>query len=441
MSTPRALASSVASILCALLAASCAPTGKEAGTQNSGSDAGDGSATDGGEGSGTGGTDGDTGADGKGEDGGDGGGTDGGGGDGCRATAPNPDRDRVVLVSLPYDADGGPGDQWAVWRLGRDGGLIDTGERLRAGRATGGRVHFTPDGSLAMAAQEDGTIAVFAIDADGSVRVIDPGWDDEIYAGTLSMHPSGERAWLLNESWPESGGGAFSVAIDCETGALRRDTAQFVTKNASAMVHIGPDRAVVAGRLVAGGPPSDEVAVVDLATLSSVTTADPFGDDDAIMSDVAATPANGGLLVMAADNNLFSDRSNRVGVMTLRGDSLTVGSPVAVEDPVSIVASPFGDAVLVASGYGDTAVVFRIQDDLDTPLVAAGAPAWVGRDPSLPGSAVVVQGGPNDGLIVLAEVDGLRRLRFVGDGTVEDLGLVGFGGGLDAIPGAFGVQP
>ncbi|MBL8617799.1 MAG: hypothetical protein JNM72_19475 [Deltaproteobacteria bacterium] len=434
MHTPRPFALLLLTLLWA-----CSTAEKSDGADDGSADG----AADGGDGADGAGDDGSGGDDGK-DDSGDGGTGDGGDGGtavGCRATPPDPDRDRVVIVALPYADDGSPANQWAIWRLGRDGSLTDTGERLTAGRATAGRVHFTPDGSLALAAQSDGTVVVFGIDEDGVVRVIDEGWDDDIYAGTLSVHPSGERAWLVNESWPESGGGAFAVDIDCETGALTRSDETFVTKNANAMVHIAPDRALVAGRLVAGGPAADELSLVQLTDRTALTSTDPFGDDDAIVSDLAALPANGGLLAVLADNNLFSSASNRLGPVTLRGDEMIPGAPVPVEDPVSVAASPFGDAILVSSGYGDSAFVFRVTDDDDAPLEAAGSPTWVGRGPSLPADAVVVRGGPSDGLVLLVEVEGLRRLRFVGDGEVVDLGLTSFGGGIDQIPGAIGVQP
>ena len=431
-------------LLLPLLLQACTPADKADGADDGAGDggAGDDAGGDGAADDSTGGDDGkDDGGDGAADGGGGDGGGDGGAATGCRATPPDPDRDRVVIVALPYADDGSPANQWAVWRLGRDGSLTDTGARLTAGRATTGRVQFTPDGSLALAAQADGTVVVFGIDEDGVVSVIEEGWDDDIYAGTLSVHPSGERAWLINESWPESGGGAFAVDIDCETGALTRADETFVTKNANAMVHIAPDRALVAGRLVAGGPAADELSLVQLTDRTALTSADPFGDDEAIVSDLAAFPANGGLLAVLADNNLFSESSNRLGPVTLRGDEMTPGAPVSVEDPVSVVASPFGDAVLVSSGYGDTAFVFRVTDDDAAPLEAAGSPTWVGRGPSLPADAVVVQGGPSDGLVLLVEVEGVRRLRFVGGGEVVDLGLTGFGGGIDQIPGAIGVQP
>jgi hypothetical protein len=49
--------------------------------------------------------------------------------------------------------------------------------------------------------------------------------------------------------------------------------------------------------------------------------------------------------------------------------------------------------------------------------------------------------GPLQGLVLVSENTGVRRVRFHAGGEVEDLGLEAFGDGLEDIPGAIGVQP
>lgn len=61
--------------------------------------------------------------------------------------------------------------------------------------------------------------------------------------------------------------------------------------------------------------------------------------------------------------------------------------------------------------------------------------------PQLPSAAVQVERWALAGLVLVAEVSGIRRVRFDGVGGVEDLGRFEFGSGLDNIVGALGVQP
>lgn len=65
----------------------------------------------------------------------------------------------------------------------------------------------------------------------------------------------------------------------------------------------------------------------------------------------------------------------------------------------------------------------------------------MGAKPQLPTSPVVVGDGTLKGLILVAEVEGVRRLRFEPNGGVTDLGVFTLQGGLEASVGSVGVQP
>jgi hypothetical protein len=44
-------------------------------------------------------------------------------------------------------------------------------------------------------------------------------------------------------------------------------------------------------------------------------------------------------------------------------------------------------------------------------------------------------------MVLIAENVGVRQIKFAAGATVTDLGMFGFGSGLDNISGAIGVQP
>ena len=54
------------------------------------------------------------------------------------------------------------------------GEIHDDGTRFSMGRATMGRVRFTPDGELGFAVQEDGSVGVFSLSASGEPAVAAP---------------------------------------------------------------------------------------------------------------------------------------------------------------------------------------------------------------------------------------------------------------------------
>jgi hypothetical protein len=107
---------------------------------------------------------------------------------------------------------------------------------------------------------------------------------------------------------------------------------------------------------------------------------------------------------------------------------------------VAIVTSPYDDAVLVVSGFGDAVHVLSYHPDGEPPFVDDGEPIYVASRPALPGDAVLV-GGAFPDLVLVAENQAIRRFRFAGGGAVTDLGRTAVGDSFEAIPGALGVQP
>lgn len=346
-------------------------------------------------------------------------------GDGCRATPAPADRDRAVLVALPYDADGNRSETWAVLTLSTEGELTDAGTRVEMGRASAGKVAFTPDGSLALAATEDGSLAVY--DVDNGV-VVEAAWDGGFYANTVVSDPSGEVAWVVDGNWANNGGGLWRVALDCATGAPS-DAERVLEAKLPEELLWADGGAILVGRDIPGSAAGDDLARLDWADPPAFADgADAFGDDDAIVSDAAVV----GDWVVVGDISEFSGVPTRVARVRL-GDDLVVEEPVDIEDPISLVPFPDGSArVLVASGYGDAYVVLDVEEGSTTPVSAGRV--------QLPGAMVAVTRGRLDGLVLGAEVGGIRLLTMDGEGA-WDGGVFAFGDGIDDIPGALGVAP
>jgi hypothetical protein len=345
--------------------------------------------------------------------------------DGCRV-ARDPDAPRPVVVSFPYDAVGGPASAWDVLEL--DGGeLSRPGRPFVMGRASGGTVAFSADGSLGIAVQEDGTLGVFTL-ADGVATVVESAWnaDETFYAGTVVFDPSGDRAWVLDPNWVENGGGIYAIALDACTGAPALEGKLLDTKLALAAFPVASGTVLVAAGVGdAEGADAwlldDELAVVDRVVL--------FDYADAIPSVAAMA----GDVLIVGENSQFSGQDNRIAAARLGGGFAPAGERL-VEDPYGLAAGPDGDAILVASGFGDA--LYAAPIGAGDPAV--GALVEVARPP-LPGGIVVVRDGADAGLALLPENTGIHLAKFLGGGDVEDRGTFAFGSGLDDIPGAIGI--
>lgn len=357
-------------------------------------------------------------------------------GEGCRATPPAADRDRLVVVSLPYDADGGRSDAWAALTLTRDGDLRDDGVRFELGRASFGEVAFTPDGTVGAVALEDGTVGAFLVE-DGVPTVLHAGFGEGgFYASRVVADPSGEAFWVVDGNWVENGGGLYRVPISCEDGTLGAGERVLEAKLPSDLLWLATDRAILVGRDVPGTEAGDDAALMAWADApSALDGEDVFGDDDAIVADAAL--AGDGAHLLVSDYSAFSGVENRVAVAAVEGDALRAVQSVDVYDPVSVVFNPYGDSVLVSSGYGDAIVALAYDEGAERPL---GAPVEV-LSAELPGAAAVVTRGDLAGLLLVVENQGIRRVQLGAGGALQDLGRTDVGSGLDAIPGALGLQP
>ena len=361
---------------------------------------------------------------------------------GCRADPGDADRVRAVVVALPYDADGAGTDVYEVLTL--DGGELDRpGTVFHMGRAPLGHIVFTPDGSLGVAVQDEGTLGIFTLDADLQPTVIEAGWDGSpdrpFYASSVTMDPTGERIFVLDGNWPNNGGAILEVPLDCETGAPGAPVERSVSKLASSMIPLGQGRAVVVADAV------DTHADGDVWLVESPTVADQVKSGAVFFDYEGAIPAGAAVVadrvVLVGDNSMFGDEDNQIGVGIIDGDELAVVDHLPFEDPIDIVASPFGEAALALSGFGDDIAVLAVDLASDPPVTDVSSLDTSGPGVALPGSAVVLDRGASAGLVLVVENLGIRLVQFDGHTSATDEGYFAFGDGLEDIPGAIGVQP
>lgn len=356
--------------------------------------------------------------------------------DGCRATPRGADLDRALVLSFPYTKTGKAASTWEVLTLKADGTLTRPGTSFTMGRAFSGVAAFSPDGTLGVVPQDDGTLGIFTVDDKLLPTVVEASWagdgGDAFYAGAVVFDPSGERAWIVDGNWENNGGGLYEVAFDCATGAPTLIGRTIASKLAVALLPDG-DHAVLVAAGAAGEEGGDAWLLdgwPDAPTVAGKVTL--FDYEDAIL----ASGALAGDTLVVGDNSSFSASDNHVAA-ALVGDSLTSpAAPTVLLDPVAMVASPDGDAVLVSSGFGDSLYVLSVGDGKITKsskLSAAGV--------ALPGSSVVITRGTLAGTALVAENVAVRQVAFDGAGGAADQGATSLGDGYTAIPGAIGVQP
>jgi hypothetical protein len=359
--------------------------------------------------------------------------------------APRPaDRERRVVVSHPYDTEGGDSDLFEAWPMTAGGTISFGGATFAMGRTTLGRIAFTPDGEVGLLAQEDGTLGVFRIDEQHSFEVLHSRFQGEFYAASVVMDPSGQRAYVLDTQWEENGGGIYSVRIDCD-GHIEEEGLIVGAKLPYDMLRVpdGTGRVVVVAKSILGSAEQTNVHLLDWSTAPSlIDSVDAFGDDEAIVSDAAIT--SDGRYVLIGDNSGFSSVPNRVAVVEVTPTGLTPTQVISpIEDPIDVVTSPYDNAALVVSGFGDAIFVLDYDPDgsPSAPFSIRGELPYTGSSPALPGKAVMLRRGQLAGTVFVAENIGVRQVVFEADGAVTDLGLSSPGSGLQNVVGAVGVQP
>lgn len=353
------------------------------------------------------------------------------------------DRERFVVIGHPYDDNANPGNDWEVLGLSSDGLLRTTGKHFQMGEADDTPIAFTANGAIGLAAQEDGTLGVFSLAADGTPTVIDPAWGsgDEFYLNSITLAPEGDHFLATNVNWPDSGGGLYRIDVDCETGELSDPALVIETKNAWALVSLE------AGRWAIGGTGADGVeGDVDVHVVSEGdpwvrdSGADPFEEDPSTPQALGA--ARDGSFVVVGNYSLFG--TNEVALVgTDASGAEALGDPLEFGSPYGVAVSPDGSVAIVTSAEGDQIGIFDIDPDGAEPISLRGPLDAESSPVLLPGSVTMVTRGSLDGLVLVVELQGVRTLRFEAGGEVSEDFLV-LGAEDDdfvTVPYGIGVQP
>ncbi len=394
-----------------------------------------GSATGGGSAGGTGGT------------GGSGGGTVTGdaGVQGCaKATAFDPDRIRKVVVSHPFPADGGSRDNlYEVLNFSPGGELTTTNTFFRMGRGSGGEENmvFTADGRFGYVVQDDGSLGIFELGADGGVTVLDPAYRQGFYAHRLMIEETGAYLWVLDFNTPANGGGIYELALGCDGRPTNNGPTWVADIPGSAvLLPTASPSAIVAARRLGNSATGHNVHKVELAPLATQHLyrggAAAFPDQDGIYSHVAVSPNQSWIAI--SDNGSFGG-GDRVAFVSMMGDTLTPATVVTTPSPMGLVFSPYADAVLVVNS--DSADHFRmIRRTTGTTWTVGNPLPYTNGRPQLPGQPTLMEIGMLRGRVLVPELDAIRQLRFETDGGITDVARTpASGSGNGQIIGVLGV--
>lgn len=373
----------------------------------------------------------------------------------CRTT-PDQDGDRAVIISRPYDANGGQQDSYELLMLSTQGILTETGERFDMGRSSSGVIQFTPDGKIGVVRQEDGSLGIFSVDAGTrTVSVIDPAFkglqakidpSQERYFSTVSMAPDGSGIFVTNASWRNVGGSVWFIPLDCSTGFPGQEVQIAESKLARHLDTLPNDNAtlVVASHDILTTMTKNDAHLVDISTPTTpslIGSGRVFMDDDAII--MAMGISHDSKYVLLADSNISSSaNNNRVGVFEVGAQTLTAVQTVGnVFDPASIQVSPYNNAAIVTSFEGNQIIKLDYDPTQTTaPFIKNGTVSTT-TSTLLPSDTVMLNRGTLRGAVLVVENTGIRTLQFTSSGQVTEVANYAFGEGIDAIVGAIGVQP
>jgi hypothetical protein len=352
------------------------------------------------------------------------------------------DGDRIAVVSHPYDASAGKADVWELMKLTAAGALSATGEKFTMGRGVFGNMVFTPDGEVGIAVQEDGTLGVVRITSAGKAEVVAKTFKGAFYAARLLMHPSGDKLYVLDSQWVENGGGIYSVRIGCD-GKLTDEGRILEAKLPYSMEPIPNKQGTyaIASKDLLGSAPGDDAHLLTIEpSIKRVASADSFPDDEQIVASGAVT--SDGRYALFGDNSELSGIPNRIAVLEIGDTTITQRQMIPdLNDPYELVASPFGDLMLMVSGYGNAFKLFKYDpSNATTPFSALPDMTYNGVKPQLPGGAVMIERGQLKGRVLVVENEGVRMVQFK-TGGADDLGLTSAGTGMEGMTGVVGVQP
>jgi hypothetical protein len=359
---------------------------------------------------------------------------------GCPRIAAAAERARKVVVSHPFGSGTAKATQYEVLDLAADGTLTRPATPVTFSMGTGfeGAIVFTPDGSIGLAAQDDGSIGAFRLDATGAPTVVHAAFRDGFYAQRIVLSADGARAWVLDSNTGNNGGGVYELAIACDgTLTARGLVVPGGSANAMALLPTDPTKGVLAARKAFDSAAGLDLHVVDLFARSGVSSGTAF-DADAIPSDLVVTPD--GKYALVADNSAVA--GSRIAVMQLGPTPTQVGM-LSTPYPAALVMSPWGNAALALNDDSTNQIHVLAPNTSGTgaPWAVTGEVAYKFGKPQIPASASMIARGTLEGRVFVAENQAVRTIVFTAAGGVVDTAKLSFTGGNESICGIVGVQP
>jgi hypothetical protein len=362
-----------------------------------------------------------------------------GGGGGCNYDPGTADKERFVIVGHPYDDATDPDGSYEVLRLSSAGALTTTGTRFHMGPPADKAIEFTPDGRIGFAIQDDGTVGVFEIDAAGAVTVLHEALAGDYYAEAVRWNDALGGVYVIDPNFPKNGGGVYTIGLACDD-SLAPGPRLFESKSARDLLFDPSGQALLPARGALGSTSLAHLFLMDVDPPNVISAAGVYPDDEAITSWAALTRS--GKHVILGDNSAFASSPNRVAAVEVApGGFGSIQVITGIEDPYSIAVSPFDDAIVVTSGFGDGIFIVDYDPAAAQPLSLRGELEYVGASPQLPGALATVDRGPLDGRVLIADVRGVYMVQFETGATVTDLGVVDLGGGTEDVVAGIGVQP
>ena len=362
----------------------------------------------------------------------------------CGRVATGDDATRTIVVSHPFGTtDGTKSSDFELLTLASSGKISQPNIHFSLGIANEGQVVFTPDAQLGYVAADDGSIGIFKLNATGAPTIVNAAFQPGFTASNLWLSQSGDQLYGLDAETTSNHGGIYMMTIACD-GTLSSATQLTAADLPYAALPLPGGRIGIYAHSLPGGSAGENVHLATLGPpFMRQASAVGFADDpdDAIIAGAAAT-ADGRYLLFG-DNSEFASVPNRITAIEVTATGLRFAQLLTpVMDPVSIVASPYGNVMLVASGYQNALLTLAYDaTNTTTPFLNKGEITYMGAKPELPGVGVAINRGALRGRVYVSETQGIRQLRFETAGTVTDLGKFSVGAGNTSIVGAIGVTP
>lgn len=345
------------------------------------------------------------------------------------------DRTRKVVVSHPYGDDQ---TRYEVLDLTSTGELTRTGAVFQMERAGWSPIVFTPDGEIGLVAEDRGGVGVFRFDASGAPVVVHASLHGDFSARSIVMHPSGNRAYVIDPNSAEHAGGVYELAIGCDGSVT--PTRRFVPGGGAQALEFMPGtdrRAVLFAKQAFSSDADRNTFLVDMRSPSLLTQGDGFGDPNAIVSSMAISDDSRYALI--ADDGI--GHGDRVSVVSLR--TMKVKQTLETRAPFAVQMSTFGGSALIVNGdSADEITTVRYdRTNADEPFAITGPLAYTMPRPQLPGAAVQITRGRLRGRVLVAELVAVRQVQFRRSGAIDDVSQTTWDKSIENIVGTVGVQP